>query len=740
MTEVVSHPSLLTVPARKTSPPESKGLAVQRWRLIDRLTSQPSDVTILQAPAGFGKTVLAAQMATVIDNPVAWVTLDATDNDPVVMISTVMGALSKAGLNREWDDVPLTGDEPTYSRFVLPHYRVSLESLPGPVTLVLDDAHEVSQSSALSLLRTTVESVPTHSRVVIMGRSLDSLPLAQWLSEDRLTLLTDIDLAMDAQEAAALLTSLNGEVPIESAVERILSATGGWPIAVYLQARATDPSRLTDSAQFASFLDDEVLRNADAETIRFLTAVSPLSSLSAALCNHVLQSTNSGQLLSQAEETSLLVTRSKDRVWYQLHPLLRDHLSQRFRAREPEFFRTVMRRASEWKRRAGFAELAIAYAREAGDSELLGKAIWEAAPAALMAGQGQRVHDWLAATDDREIAGACTLSLSAAWAAMTRGEAAIAQRWAQAAFANASEGWESNPAWSTVEAGLALLLSINGAIGYERSAQLGAKALRALLADHALRPFAQMHTGWMQAMAGSWEVGADDIRRAAQLAQARGLPGLEVDANSLLATLLLCRGDDAQAESLILESLDAWENAGISHSLATRAVFAAPATWFAARSGRAELARYWLQQSEQVVTTMGTIIPWLVVVIESFAATAYTQLGDGQRAGRHLVRAERAARSLPPSPLLTHLLVTARETVEDGLQLSALSPAERRVWELLLTRATLREIADALFVSPETIKTQTRSIYRKLGVSSRREAQEIGDRFSTGKERIDQLR
>ena len=81
------------------------------------------------------------------------------------------------------------------------------------------------------------------------------------------------------------------------------------------------------------------------------------------------------------------------------------------------------------------------------------------------------------------------------------------------------------------------------------------------------------------------------------------------------------------------------------------------------------------------------------------------------------------------SPLLGELLTAARDTVEGGLHLSELSPAERRVWELLQTRATLREIADALFVSPETVKTQTGSIYRKLGISSRREAQEIGDRL-----------
>lgn len=119
-------------------------------------------------------------------------TLDATDNDPVVLISTVMGGFSQAGLHGDWGDAQLTSDDPTYSRRVLPHYRILLESQPAPVTLVLDDAHEVSQPTAVSLLRTTMESLPADSRVIVMGRSLGTLPLAQWLGEDRVTLLTDI--------------------------------------------------------------------------------------------------------------------------------------------------------------------------------------------------------------------------------------------------------------------------------------------------------------------------------------------------------------------------------------------------------------------------------------------------------------------------------------------------------------------------------------------------------------------
>lgn len=125
----------------------------------------------------------------------------------------------------------------------------------------------------------------------------------------------------------------------------------------------------------------------------------------------------------------------------------------------------------------------------------------------------------------------------------------------------------------------------------------------------------------------------------------------------------------------------------------------------------------------------GPILPWLSPLLESFAASTSALLGDQENAGRHLAAAVEFTSRVEPSPLLATLLDIARNTVAVEFQLSDLTPAERRVFAQLRTRATLREIANSLFVSPETIKTQTGSIYRKLGVANRRELQELADRL-----------
>ena len=729
MTGSPPRSTFLPTPARKTSPPVTTTMSIRRQRILDILLRERRPLTLIEAAAGSGKTVMAAQWAGELGDPVAWVTLDATDNDPVVLISSVMDAVCHGDPEPVWGPHPLTGDEPTYSRNVLPNYRIALESLPGPVTLVFDDAHEVTEARAAAVLRATVDSLPAGSHSIMVGRTLASLPVASWLSSDQTALLTDAELAMNAREVAEVVSHL-GDTPLSSeALAQLLTATQGWAIAVYLGARLGSPAKLATAGYVNSYLDQEVLRGADAATIRLLRETAPLLDLSADLCDAVLQTHGSGSILDRAEQHSLLITRSEDHHWFRLHPLLRERLLALLRAENPALCRTVARRASEWTMARGLTDRAIGYARESGDMDLLGTTIWEGATQALTTGQTQRVADWLDALDDNTIAGSCPLAMTAAWCAISQGRPADAYRWSQAAFGTAHEDWQANLHRSTLEAGLALLLSTSGTLSYERSAVLAGQAMRSLPVDHPALPYAQVMTGWMQVLGGARDIGLTNLTQAAQLARSRGLLGTEVEASGLLATALLSRGDYSGAESLVATALRTWSQGGISHFLAAGAVIAGPAALVAARTGQAELARSQLARVREAVTMFGPFLPWLAVTHECFAAAAHALLGDKEQAGRHLASAVESAAAAPESTVLNDLLRAARTTVEGESRLAALSPAERRVFERLLTRATLREIAEELFVSPETVKTQTSSIYRKMGAASRRELQELGDRL-----------
>lgn len=730
MTESTSASVLLPTPARKTSRPASNSLSVPRRRLIDHLRREQRPLTLIQGAAGAGKTELAAQWARALGNPIAWVTLDATDNDPVVLISSVMDALHRAGLDGSWDAKPLTSDEPAYSRYVVPNFQIRVDSQARPFTLVLDDAHELTDARAIWLLRCALDSLTSDSHGIVAGRSLASLPVVSWLAAERAALVADEELAMDPPEVTQLLTAVLGGPPSASAVAELHQATHGWPIAVYLGSRLEDPTGIANLTHFSDFLDQEVLRGADDGMVQLLKSTAGLLDLSAELCDYVLESQGSAEILEHAERASLLITRSRDHTWFRLHPLLREHLQARLVAENPALYRSVARRASEWSLAKRQTDRAITYARASGDVGLLGVSIWEGALRALPSGQTQRVADWLDTVDDETIAGSPHLALTATWCSISRGRPADVHRWSLAALDTAGDGWKTNLHRSTLAVGTALLLSTNGALSYESSAALADEAMRSLPADHVLKPYAQMLTGWMQVLGGAWAEGVENLDRSAKLAHSLGVLGTEVEAEGLLSMALLSKGDVQGADRLALRALNAWEEEGVSHFLAAGALIAGPAALVTARSGQHERARSHLAQAREAAAGFGPILTWLAVTVEALAAASHALLGDQSQAGHHLaVARENLADAALDSPLLTDLLQYARQTVEEEFHLSELSPAERRVFDRLLTRATLREIADSLFVSTETVKSQTGSIYRKLGVSSRREVQELGDRL-----------
>lgn len=210
-----------------------------------------------------------------------------------------------------------------------------------------------------------------------------------------------------------------------------------------------------------------------------------------------------------------------------------------------------------------------------------------------------------------------------------------------------------------------------------------------------------MLTGWMQALGGQADVGIRNLNQSLLLARSEGLVGTEVENQALLATVLLSRGDIPAADTLVRDALQNWEARGLTHFLASGALLSGPAAFLAARAGDEDEAASRLRQAQEAALTFGTVFPWLT----TSSATRSLLLpmrpsGTGPKPATTSRRRWRRPRGLDTSPLLADLVAMARESVEQEFRLAALSRAERRVFDRLLTRATLREIADSLFVSP----------------------------------------
>jgi LuxR family transcriptional regulator, maltose regulon positive regulatory protein len=720
----------VVTPGSKLRPPAVRLGEVRRRRLLAQLSANAAQLVLVLAPAGYGKTTVISQWAADAGRALAWGTVNEADADPVVLMSTVLAALSVANVGVGSPRGVLTADEPAFSRRVLPEFQQSLEQIDRPVTLVIDDVHVMAGVRAAVVLSAVLESLPSGSQLALVGRSRADLPVALWRSQGRVCELGIQELAFDADEVADCLTSTMIERPSANLVAETVAVTRGWPVAVYLQGLAVGLRNTTPtmpSPALDEYLDSVVLAGADVYLVDFLRRSSVLTTLSAAICDDVLGVTSSHASLKAAEQTTQLISRLEGvDGYYRLHPLLRDRMSRELVDTSPGEARALHARAARWYEAHGYTEDAIVHAAHAEDLALYGLLVWAHAPQALIIGRSSTVNRWLAQVDETQILESPALSITAAFSALLRADGAATVRWAEVTASLLGPDWQSHLDRSTVEASLALLVALPGTAGYEGSAALAGGAHQALPVMHPLRALAFLISGSYLVMGGAVGEGRAAIERSRDLAQSMDLGTTWVGAATMLAVL------DAQTESWLDadEEIDVARRVWLDHDLddlSTTAWMSAVSGFLYARGGRRREARADLQRVEMMVAGLGPLLPWLQVLVHSFMSRTWSLLGETSSARRAAALARTALERVPASDFLLGLVVCAERALQRSAVLERLSPAELRLWPLVLGRLTLRDVARELQVSPETVKSELRSIYRKLGVSTRRELQEFAD-------------
>ncbi len=727
----------VVTPGSKVRPPAARLGQIRRNRLLADLSRNRSELVLVLAPAGFGKTVLISQWAADAGRPVAWATVTDTDADTVVLMSTVLAALSASGAQVVPPPGTLTSDEPAFSRRVLPQFQRSLEQVDRPVTLVVDDVHEMAGVRAAVVLTAVFESLPPGSQLALVGRSRPDLPVALWRSQGRVRELGPEELAFDTDEATEFLAELGGADPSKELVADTLEATNGWPVAVYLQGLASARSDLrvsTPSVALTDYLDSVVMAGADPALVEFLKRSSILPTLSAPYCDEVLGIATSREDLRAAETTTLLVSRLDGLdEYYRLHPLLRERLAHDLSESDPDDYRTLHTRAARWCDERDYVEEAIAHAAHSGDLELFGSLVWAHAPGALIVGRYSTVSGWLGHVDETAMAKSPTLAITAACSALLRADGATTLRWAEVTASLLGSDWQSHLDRSTVEPTLALLLALPGNAGFEASAALAAASHQALPTTHPLRALGLLINGAYLVLIGQVDEGRAVIERSRDLAQSMKLGTTWVGSSTMLAVLNVQREAWSDADHAIAVARRAWVDLDLDDA-STTAWMSAVSGYLYARAGRERSARAELQRVESMVGGLGPVLGWLHLLVASFVARAWSLLGETAAAVRAAETADALLERLPPSQFLRELVALADEAISRSEVLDRLTPAELRLWPFVLSRSTLREIAVELQLSPETIKSELRSIYRKVGVTSRRELQDLADSFSPSTE------
>jgi LuxR family maltose regulon positive regulatory protein len=425
----VSGPDVLL--ATKLHVPRPRPGFVPRPRLAGALDEGLARRLILVcAPAGSGKTTLLAGWAASGNRPVAWLSLDAADNDPVRFWRHVVAALDRARPGIAERVGPLLGPSasPSFEGLVTTLINdLAAQAGDGEVLLVLDDYHLIDAQSVHVSLGFLLEHLPPGLHLVLASRADPPLPLARLRAGGQLAELRTADLRFTAAEAAALLRESAGPDLPAAAVAALAARTEGWVAGLQLAALSlrgqADPAgfvaAFSGSHRYVlDYLAEEVLDRQHEELRTFLLETSLLERLSGGLCDAVTGRTDSQAMLERVERANLfLIPLDEVRGWWRYHHLFADLLRARLQQQRPGRVAGLHRAAAAWCEEHGLADDAVRHALAAGDTAWAARLVERHVETLLGRSEGATLRRWLSALPAESVRDRPRLCLAQAYGA-----------------------------------------------------------------------------------------------------------------------------------------------------------------------------------------------------------------------------------------------------------------------------------------------------------------------------------
>ena len=387
--------------------PPARQTLVDRPVLLEQLKAGlRGKLTLVSAPAGFGKTSLVAAWRKGCETPLAWVSLDSEDNEPLRFLDYLIGALQMVD-----NDL---GDESAelLRRSSSPPVKVVLTSLLNEINaydkefvMAFDDYHVITEHGIHEALSYLIERLAPHAHALIATRSDPPFPLGRLRARGELKELRASDLRFGTNEAGAFLNEvMNLELNAED-VAALEERTEGWIAglqlsALTLQGRSNRSELVKDFAGDNRFVLDYLLEevlNCQPDNVQdFLLRTSVLTRLSGPLCEALTSDLSGHEMLEQLDRANLFLIRLDNRgEWFRYHHLFADLLRLKLKQKQPGALRELQIKASEWCEKHNFTDEAIQYAIAAQDWDRALNLIEPIAFQVLSVGGFDRIKYWV---------------------------------------------------------------------------------------------------------------------------------------------------------------------------------------------------------------------------------------------------------------------------------------------------------------------------------------------------------
>ncbi|MFN2199264.1 MAG: LuxR C-terminal-related transcriptional regulator [Anaerolineales bacterium] len=437
---------------RLTVPP-TPPVMIPRARLLARLNAGLSHrLTLLAAPAGFGKTTLLADWVAQAPCPAAWLTVEPGDRDPIRFVTYLQAAVARrlpGGLHE--GTVAAGSPSPGAAAQAaakgaeqrLTFLLNALNQQNQTFTLILDDLHVIESAEVHNLLAFLIEHLPAHVHVMIATRADPLLPLARLRARGQLLEIRAADLRFSLEEISQFMQAAAGLSLSDEVLAQLLERSEGWAAGLQLLSVAAgqqpNPMEFLSAVSgrqdyIADYLKQEVLQQQPPDVQRFLLHTSILERLSGPLCDAVLLADDSQARLERLHAANLFIAAlDSHHRWFCYHSLFADLLRHQLTRQAPEIIPELHRRASAWFAGQQLLLEAIAHALQAHDYAAAAGLMEAAVDEMLMRGELKTLSDWMEALPPEEIRLRPELVAAYAWTLLLSGERlSVVMAWLEA--------------------------------------------------------------------------------------------------------------------------------------------------------------------------------------------------------------------------------------------------------------------------------------------------------------------
>jgi LuxR family transcriptional regulator, maltose regulon positive regulatory protein len=731
-----------TVLKTKLRAPALRSEHVPRPRLLELLRANSDrKLTLISAPAGYGKTTLLTQWRQSEEGnlPFAWASLDEQDNDVVRLWRHLIEALRQVAPMEGFGADALVGLSVVRAKLVetVPSMLINeLTELPHRVVLVLDDYHCIKDSNCHESVAFFIEHLPDTIHVVLSTRSYPPLSLGRLRARGEMEEIRTDQLAFSEEEATTLLKEgLHLDIaPSDLLV--LLERTEGWPAGIYLaglslrgkdDAHAFIESFQGSNRHVVDLLGEEILVVLPEAVKQFLLRTSVLERMSGSLCDAVVETEGSTKLLRELAHTNLFVVMlSEDEEWYRYHHLFADFLRYELTSTQPELVPVLHGRASVWFEREDLVGAAIRHAIAAGEHARVGTLITRHWLRYFTTGRTATLERWLDALPEELVNGEAALALVKAWISAAYGRGEERERSLALAEDNSYEGRlpDGTP---SVESGVALVRAVFAYDGVQRIVEAARRAAAQEPEQTSPRAgLVRFGLGTSLYLSGDISQARKPLEEALELAA--GQPLVRIAVLSILSLVNVDEGHLEEAESLARKARAMVGRFGLQEIPQATLANIALGRVLVERGELGE-AQTELESALSVRRRLPDLSPWAILI--GLLALAPVRLARRDRDGARAVLAEARAivEAFPDAGMFLELLERQERKLHQGKrreeQLNVqLTERELDVLGLLGRELTTQQVGRSLYVAPNTVKTHIKSIYRKLGVSSRKKAVE----------------